>query len=90
MLSARSTKLLRTWRVAALALVASAGCVEVAGPPDYSGLRIHPVLSEAAEDQAAQANGSALSSFAWACNDYAAYIGRLRGGLPEEPADPVE
>lgn len=53
------------------------GCAKPA-PPDFSILRAPPILSEEAEEQAAQADGSPLAEFAWSCDAYGAYIDKLR------------
>ena len=72
-----STILRRILMGAALSLV---GCASSAPPPDFRILERPPIMSEAAEDQAAQQDGTPLAEFGWECLNYAAYIEDLRKG----------
>ena len=49
-------------------------------PPDFRVLRLPPVMSEAAEEEAAAQDGSPLADFAWSCDVYGAYVEDLRSG----------
>ena len=62
---------------AALSLL---GCAGNAPPPDFRILERPPIMSEAAEDQAAQQDGTPLAEFGWSCLSYSAYIEELRRG----------
>jgi len=72
-----STILLKTLMVAALSLI---GCAASAPPPDFRILERPPIMTEAAEDQAAQQDGTPLAEFGWSCLSYSAYIEDLRKG----------
>ena len=67
-----------------VALMAAApsllGCAASAPPPDFRILERPPIMSEAAEDQAAQQDGTPLAEFGWSCLSYSAYIEELRRG----------
>lgn len=79
----------RPWPSVALALALGVGCGGVA-PPDFSVLRLPPLMSEEAEEQAATLDGTPLAEFGWACDVFGAYIEDLRRGLPVELTDSVE
>ena len=72
-----STPLRKTLMIAALWLI---GCAASAPPPDFRILERPPIMSEAAEDQAAQQDGTPLAEFGWSCLSYSAYIEDLRKG----------
>lgn len=72
-----STIHLKILMVAALSLF---GCAANAPPPDFRLLSRPPIMTEAAEQQAAQQDGTPLAEFGWSCLSYSAYIEDLRKG----------
>ena len=70
-----STILRATLKVAALWLL---GCANSAPAPDFRILERPPIMTEAAEEQAAQENGTPLAEYGWSCLSYSAYIEDLR------------
>jgi hypothetical protein len=73
----------KSWRSVVLGLLLVAGCGHQRVAPDFKMIRATPIMSEAAEQQVAPLEGTALSDYAWSCERYLEYIDALRTGTPE-------
>lgn len=60
-------------------LSVGAGCAQPV-PADFRMIRMPPIMSVEAEEQAAEQDGSPLAIFAWDAEKYFQYIETLRGG----------